>query len=357
MTPTQDPAAANPVLVEVFRGPLVESRHRGAAIIADHNGTTRVAWGNVDMCVFPRSAVKPLQAIPLVESGAADAFAVSDGELALACASHNGETGHVEAVLAWLRRLGLGPGDLECGAHRPLFEGAAEALAASGGKPTAVHNNCSGKHAGFLTLSRHLGCDPRGYVTPEHPVQGRVTAVLQEMYGIDLSPAPLGIDGCSIPTWGVPLRILAGAMARFARPEALGPVRARAAKRLARAMMAHPFMVAGSDRFCTRAMSATPGRVVVKTGAEGVYVAALPESGLGIAVKCDDGAARASQVMMASLLHGLGLLDAAGAADLLTPRLQGVGGRVIGEIRPAGPLAGFAAGRVSRVGNPGGNVK
>ena len=345
MTPIQDPARTDPVVVEVFRGPLVESRHRGAAVITDHNGAIRIAWGDVDRQVFPRSAVKPLQAIPMIESGAADAFAVSDAELALSCASHNGETRHVEAASAWLDRIGLGPGDLECGAHWPLFQEATVALAASGGEPTALHNNCSGKHTGFLTLSCHLGCDPRGYVTPEHPVQGRVTALLEEMYGIDLNPECLATDGCSIPTWGVPLRVLAGAMARFARPDALGPVRARAARRLAGAMMAHPFMVAGSDRFCTRVMSANPGRVVVKTGAEGVYVAALPDAGLGIAVKCGDGATRASQVMMASLLCGLGTLDGAGAADLLSPSVYNVNGRVIGEIRPTGPLATFAAGQ------------
>lgn len=344
MTTPQDSARTNPVLVEVLRGPLVESRHRGAAVITDHDGATRIAWGDVDRQVFPRSAVKPLQAIPMIESGAADAFGVSDAELALSCASHNGEALHVESASAWLHRIGLGPGDLECGAHWPLFQEATVALAANGGEPTALHNNCSGKHTGFLTLSRHLGWDPRGYVNPEHPVQGRITALLEEMYGIDLSPESLGVDGCSIPTWGVPLRILARAMARFARPDALGPVRAAAARRLAGAMMAHPFMVAGSDRFCTRVMSATPGRVVVKTGAEGVYVAALPGPGLGIAVKCDDGTTRASQVMMAALLHGLGVLDGAGAADLLTPAVHNVNGRAIGEIRPIGPLAAFAAG-------------
>ncbi len=340
MIATPDTRAANPVLAEVLRDPEVESHHRGAVVVVDHTGTVHAAWGDGSVPVFPRSAVKPLQAIALVESGAADAFDVTDMELALACASHNGEPRHVEAVGAWLERIGCSPDDLECGSHWPLDETAAMDMVAEGEEPTAVHNNCSGKHTGFLTLARHMGCDLTGYVKPGHPVQRRITAILSEMYGVDLGTAP-GTDGCSIPTWGVSLDNLARAMARLARPDGLDPARADAVRRITRAMSTHPFMVAGTDRFCTRVMESLPGRAVIKTGAEGVYAGFLPEFGLGIALKCDDGAKRASQVMMAAVLQRFlgGFDESDQLADLLTPPLTNANDRQIGTIRPAGPLA------------------
>jgi len=206
---------ANPVLVEVTRGPMVESRHRGTVAVVDDSGTVQAHWGDVNAAVYPRSATKPLQAIGLIESGAADAFALSDSEVALACASHGGEPRHVETVLAWLERLGLTAHDLECGAQWPMNADATHALARDGAVPGAEHNNCSGKHAGFLTLARHMGKPTKGYVKPHHAVQQYVMGTLESMCEVDLSEAPCGIDGCSVPTWALPVGNLALGMAKF----------------------------------------------------------------------------------------------------------------------------------------------
>jgi L-asparaginase II len=192
---TEGVEAANPLLVEVTRGSQVESRHRAAVAVVDTSGAVVLSAGDTGRAVYARSAIKSLQAIALVESGAADAFAVSDVELAMACASHNGEARHVETATAWLARLGLSVDDLECGTQLPGHEPALIALLASGGAATAAHNNCSGKHCGFLTLARHLGVPTKGYVTYEHPVQQRILGVLEGMTGLDLSAAPRGVDG------------------------------------------------------------------------------------------------------------------------------------------------------------------
>lgn len=342
----QPPAVSrNPVLVEVTRGRApghdhVESAHRGAAAVVDSSGRLVAAWGEIDRSVFPRSAVKPLQALPLIETGAADALAVTETEIALACASHGGEPEHVAAVGAWLARMGMGPDALECGGHSPLHEASALAMACAGEWPTAVHNNCSGKHAGMLATAVHLGEPVTGYVEAGHPVQMRVRAALQDMCGADLSAAPVGIDGCSIPTFAMPVVALARAMARFADPDAAGlpATRAAACRRVQTAMAAHPFYVAGTGRCCTAVIEATGGAVLVKTGAEGVYCAAIPASGLGLALKIDDGAKRASEVALVALLDHLAVLDRAQASALSVfarPAIPSRSGASIGEIRPA----------------------
>jgi len=327
-----------PILVEVTRGAMVESRHRGSAAVVDGAGRVAFAWGDTAHPVYARSALKPLQALPLVESGAADAFGLGPRELALACGSHHGEAVHVAAVSAWLARIGLGAGDLECGAHPPVDPDAAKALIASGAAPSALHNNCSGKHAGFLATARHLGEPVRNYVAPEHPVQRRVLATLEAMTGCDLSDAPRGTDGCGIPVIGIPLVGLARAMARMGAPQNLPPARAAAARRLLDAMAAEPLMVSGSTGFATALLRAAGDRVRAKPGAEGVYAAALPRLGLGIALKIEDGAARAAEVAMASLLlRHAGLDDAERAAvqALSRPPISNVAGMTVGEIAAA----------------------
>ncbi|HEY9548485.1 MAG TPA: asparaginase, partial [Kiloniellaceae bacterium] len=303
-----DAEAANPLLVEVTRGSQVESRHRAAVAVVDHQGKVVLAAGDIARTVYARSAIKSLQAIALVESGAADAFALSPPELALACASHSGEPRHVETVIAWLQRLGLSAADLECGAQLPSYEPALIAPLAGGGAATAAHNNCSGKHSGFLTLARHLGVPTAGYVTYEHPVQQRILGVLEGMTGLDLGTAPRGVDGCGIPVIGIPLANMALAMARLGRPDDQPEARQSACARLRQAVAAHPFMVAGSRRFDTRVMEVTGEKALIKTGAEGVYCAAFPELGLGVALKVDDGAGRAAEVLMARLLTRFGIL-------------------------------------------------
>ncbi|MFI4997329.1 MAG: asparaginase [Hyphomicrobiales bacterium] len=293
---------ADPVLVEVTRGGSTESEHRGMLAVMDADGRAVMTLGDTERAVFPRSAVKALQALPLIETGAADRFALTQAELALACSSHSGEPRHVEAAASMLGKAGRDMSCLECGTHWPSNEQAARQLAAAGREPTALHNNCSGKHSGFICVACATNIDPKGYVRPEHAVQRRIKAIFEEMMGVELGEASRGVDGCSIPTYASPLRGLATAFARFGSGVGLSGDRAAAAKRLREAVAAEPFMVAGSRRFDTNVMQALGAKVFTKTGAEGVYCAALPEQGLGIAVKCDDGAGRAAEAVMASLI-------------------------------------------------------
>jgi L-asparaginase II len=321
----------------VRRGERVESEHRVAYAVADADGAVLDAAGAVERPVFPRSAVKPLQALALVESGAVDRFAISEQELALACASHGGEPEHVDLVQAWLARLGLEPAVLECGAHPPTHGPSAERLIAAGRAPEAVHNNCSGKHAGMVTLACHLGVSVAGYSRPDHPVQQLIAGVLRAMTGLAALPAP-AIDGCGVPTWALPLGRLATAMARFGDPAGCVPAaRAVACARLRAAMAAHPHLVAGSGRLCSEILAVAPD-VLAKTGAEGVYVACLPGRRLGLALKVEDGAGRAAQVALLALLqalHAFGPKAAAGLAERLRPQLRNHAGVVVGRIEPA----------------------
>ncbi len=298
----------NPVFVEVTRGDMVESRHRGAAAVVDAGGSVVRSWGDVERPVFSRSAIKPLQALPLIETGAAERFGVSDKEIALACGSHGGAPEHVRPVAAWLERIGLAPGDLECGTHPRMDDAAAGALLRAGEEPSPLHNNCSGKHAGFLTTAVHLGEATAGYVRPDHPVQRRIEGTLADLGGVGLEGAARGTDGCGIPVIAMPLTAIARAMARLADPRDLAPARAAAARRIVAAMTEHPNLVAGRERFDTVAIAAGGGAFVVKIGAEGVHVAAVPRLGLGVALKIDDGARRAAETVMAALLRHLGAL-------------------------------------------------
>lgn len=332
---------ANPVLVEVTRGDRVESRHRGAFAVVGADGRIVAAAGDVDVPVFPRSAVKALQALPLVESGAADAFGFGARELALAQASHGGEPAHVQGVSAMLSAMGLDETALECGTHAPSHPASAAELIRRGENPSPLHNNCSGKHANFLAVARHLGIDHRRYVGAHHPVQEMVRGALQDMTGAAHDADNCGTDGCSIPTYAVPLPALAGGFARLATGAGLASDRAKAAGRLYAASTGEPFYVAGTGRFDTEAMTRLKGAALLKTGAEGVYCAALPGPGLGIALKCDDGATRAAEAIMAALLARL-LPEHAGA---LAPWMHGPvktrRGVPIGEARAvAGAFAG-----------------
>lgn len=328
----------NPVLVEVSRGDMIESQHRGAVAVVDAAGRAIAVWGDIDSLAYARSAIKPLQALPLIESGAADRFGLGDVEIALACASHIGEPEHVEAVAQWLARIGLGPQDLECGAHLPLNERAATELLRAGGTPSALHNNCSGKHAGFLCTAVHLGEPTRDYSRADHLVQQRVRRVLEDMSGASLTEAPAGIDGCGIPVIGMSLRGTATAMARLACPAKFPPQRAAAAERVLRAMRTEPHMVAGNGRFCTELMRLIGASAVVKTGAEGVFTAVLTKQGLGVALKIDDGAPRAAEVAIGALMVHLGVLDdrtRAALVDHLQPHIRNCPGIIVGCLRPA----------------------
>ena len=320
------------VMVEAWRGGVAESAHRGHAVICDAKGEIRAAWGDSRAVILPRSSCKMLQALPLVESGAG--ASLSEERLALSCASHQGAAMHVGRVARWLEDIGLGEGDLRCGPQVPDDRAERARLREGFEAPGQLHNNCSGKHAGFLTLGRHLGAGPE-YVEIDHPVQLAVRAAFEEMTG---APSPgWGIDGCSAPNFATTVHGLALAMARMADPRGLGPVREAAARRLVGAMVAHALLVDGEGAATSELMLAMCGRVAVKTGAEAVYVAILPEQGLGVALKIEDGATRASESAIAAILVRLGAIDARhpAAARRLEPPVLSRRGAVAGAIRPA----------------------
>lgn len=318
-------------MIELWRGGQRESLHHGDAVVCDTKGVIE-AWGRPEQIVFPRSSCKMIQALPLLESGAAEAAGLSDRQLALACASHNGARMHVEAVDGWLRGLGLAEPDLRCGSHMPRDPDENRRLTCSDESPCQLHNNCSGKHAGFLTLTRHLGAGP-DYVAADHPVQQAVKAAFEEVTG-ETSPG-YGIDGCSAPNWSCSLAGLGRAMAAFASPG--DDQRGRAMRRLTGAMRAHPEMVAGEGRACTVLMRAAGGQVAAKTGAEAVFVAMLPEQGLGVALKIADGGTRAAEAAITAILVHLGVLapNDPAVGQFLTDPIRNWRGLVTGEMRTA----------------------
>ncbi|MCQ8780850.1 asparaginase [Mangrovibrevibacter kandeliae] len=293
---------SNPVLVEVTRGPRVESLHRGAIAVVDAAGAALLAHGDVERPVFPRSAVKVFQGLPLVESGAADAYGFGEKELSLATASHSGEPEHVRLAGDILARAGLDEGRLECGCHWPSNFDVARAMVQRGEEPGQLHNNCSGKHSGFLCTAVHLGEDPTGYVGKDHPVQRRARAAMEDLTGATLGEDVRGTDGCSIPNYAAPLAGFALGFAKLAGGTGVSAERATAGRRLMQAAMAEPWYMSGTGRACVALMQAAPGRVYVKTGAEGVFCGGVPELGLGFALKIDDGAGRASEVAAAATL-------------------------------------------------------
>jgi L-asparaginase II len=319
-----------------MRGDTVESRHRGAAAVVDADG--RVLWsrGDIERPVFPRSAVKAIQALPLLESGAAERFGLTPAEIALAVSSHSGEPAHAESALQMLKKAGRDAGCLECGTQWPTSEAASRAILRQGGQPSALTNNCSGKHAGFVCLACELDADPKGYVAAGHVVQREVKAALEGVTGARHDPDLSGIDGCSIPTYAIPLRAMALGFARLGTGHGLAPGRAKAAQRIREAVAAHPTMVAGPGRVDTRVAEILGERAFVKTGAEGVYCGALPELGLGFALKCEDGSGRGSEVAMVALLERFLPLDEAireRLAPLREPVLTNWNGIEVGRVR------------------------
>ena len=294
----------NPILAEIIRAGIVESFHRGSVAICSSAGETIYSNGNVKNHVFPRSAIKALQALPLVQSGAAAAFGLNGKEISVACASHGGEKVHVDTVRSILRKAGLEEEALLCGSHWPLYAPAAREIAAKKEIATSVHNNCSGKHAGMLATAKHLGEPLADYVNRKHPVQQRIEAVISEFCDTSLEEAPCGTDGCSVPTWALPLDAMALGFARFSVSSNNHSAWGNSCSTIIDAVRHQPMLVAGSDRFCTKIMTAVP-RLFAKTGAEGVYCGCVPHAGIGITVKCDDGASRAAEVIFAKALASL----------------------------------------------------
>jgi L-asparaginase II len=293
-------------MVELWRGGRMESQHLGHAVICDEAGQVVQAWGNPDAIIFPRSSCKMVQALPLIESGAADAFGLTDKQLAFACASHQGAHIHSDAARAWLADLDLGEETLRCGPQKPGDKEARFEMIRAGETPCQVHNNCSGKHCGFLTLNKHLGGGAE-YIDPNHPVQMAAKEALEDTS--DEASSGYGIDGCSAPNFATSVTGLARSMAFFASAHERSGTRADAAARLVNAMRTYPEMVAGEGRACTELMRAMDGKVAIKTGADGVYIAIIPEKKLGIALKISDGATRGSECAIAAILIQLGVLD------------------------------------------------
>ncbi|MEO1640060.1 MAG: asparaginase [Pseudomonadota bacterium] len=327
---------AKPVdLVEIWRGDHLESLHQGHAVVCDAQGEVVEAWGDPSALIYPRSSCKMVQALPLLESGAG--AHLTDTQLALACASHNGAAIHTEMVRAWLDDLGLSDDAFRCGPQPPGDKPAREALIRAGDTPCQYHNNCSGKHSGFLTLAKHLNAGPE-YVEIDHPVQVAIKAAFEEVTGED-SPFH-AIDGCSAPNHACTVHGLARGMAFFASAGARSDGRSKAAVKLAGAMARHPEYVAGEGRACTALMRAMDHKVTVKTGAEGVFIAIIPEKQLGVALKITDGATRASEAAITAILVRLGVLDAAHptAQAYMQPAVKNWRGLVTGQVRPAAAL-------------------
>ena len=319
-------------MTEIWRGPFLESVHMGHAVVCDSSGEIVEAWGDPDKIVLPRSSCKMIQALPLITSGAADAAGLTTEHLALACASHRGAPMHTERVSRWLADLGLDDDDLRCGAHAPYDTDTYHRMLIAGENICQWHNNCSGKHTGFLTLSKHLGGGPE-YLEIDHPVQRAVLEAFERVTG-EVSPGH-AIDGCSAPNFASSLHGMARAMAHFAAsPDG------SAEARLHKAMRLHPELVAGENRPCTDLMRATGGKVALKTGAEGFYTAILPEKKLGVALKISDGASRASECAIAAILVKLGVLEADHPATTAVMNVPIHNRRQIqtGWVRPAPPL-------------------
>ena len=314
---------------------MCESVHQGHAVVCDASGDIVTAWGDPAKVIFPRSSCKMLQALPLLESGAG--ANLSTEQVALACASHNGAAIHTTRVNAWLQDLGMTDDDFRCGPQTPADKEAKYGLIRAHESPCQVHNNCSGKHAGFLTLNRYLG-GGADYEKIDHPVQQAVKEAFEETVQED-SPG-YGIDGCSAPNHACTVQGLARAMAFFASAEERTDARSQAAARLVQAMTAFPELVAGETRACTELMRAMNGRVAIKTGADGVFVAIIPEKKLGVALKIRDGATRASESAIAAILVKLGVLEAEhpAAQARMNPIQRNWRGIVTGQIRPTATL-------------------
>lgn len=319
-------------MTEIWRGPFLESTHLGHAVVCDETGQIVHAWGDPNATVLPRSSSKMIQALPLITSGAADAAGLTTEQLALACASHQGAAIHTSRVATWLDTLGLSDDAFRCGPQEPADRPARDALICAHEKPCQMHNNCSGKHSGFLTLTKHLKAGP-DYIDPSHPVQ---KACLEAFETITNETSPgFGIDGCSAPNHASSLHGMARAMAHFAAAPA-----GSAEARLHEAMRLHPELVAGEGRACTELMRAMNGRVAIKTGAEAFFIAIIPELKMGVALKIIDGGTRAAECAIAAILVKLGVLDANHPATLkrMNAPVKNWVGTQTGMIKPAAGL-------------------
>lgn len=328
----------NPVLVNRWRGNAIENRHRGSVAVVESSGRVFAALGDVQRAVFPRSAIKFLQAIPFVESGAVEAYSLDDRHIALSCASHNGEPIHVGLASDWLDRIKCTLDDLECGAELPLHQATQFELMSEGRGPQRTHHNCSGKHLGFLSTCKQLGEQTHNYRLYNHAAQQRWFEVLESITNTRVAQLPWGYDGCAIPSLAIPLQRIALAMARFGDFERFDGDRRIAVERIHSAVANNPYLVAGMDRLCTSLMDGLDSKMLIKNGADGVYIAVIPEHKLGVALKIDDGNDAAARVALGAVLQSLGVMTSAeltSLADYFRPSITNSRGEAVGRMEPS----------------------
>ena len=331
---------SNPILVETIRGDSPETIHRGSFSVVDAHGKVVMAAGETDAPVFPRSGLKPIQTLALCETGAAKAFGLGHANIALACASHDGDPTHTEIIENWLDKIGCNSNDLVCNPRLPVAQEDKKTLTQPKENLTALHDPCSGKHAGFLTIAKHLGYPILGYNRMDHPVQQRVIGIIEQMTGLDLFETPKAMDGSGVPTLGIPLGNVSLAMARLSNPHDQPDDRKAACNRVLKAMSMEPFLVAGKGRFSTRVLEALGPVCIVKSGGEGIYCGTLIKRRLGIAIKIDDGSRIAAETVMISLLQKLKILTEGALGRLLNliePPIFSRSGEVVGVVKPKHP--------------------
>lgn len=324
-------------LVNVERGEYVESGHDGHIAVVNADGQLLYSSGNPKRSTFARSSMKPLQAIPIIETGAADYYNMQSADIALACASHNGEDQHTTRVQNILTRLDLNIEDLKCGIHPPRWRETYEQIIKENAPITSIYNNCSGKHSGMLTTAKYMNESTEDYYQLDHPVQQRILEVISDLSEVPKDDIEIGIDGCGVPVHGIPLERIALCFAKMAQPEEFGDKRRNAIQTVTASMMGAPEMVGGTDRFCTDFMKVMDGRMFGKAGAEGVYCIGDLETGLGIAIKIEDGNGRATNPVAVEVLSQLGLLTAEQMEGLATyhkPQLRNAREEVIGQLKP-----------------------
>jgi L-asparaginase II len=333
---------ASEILAKVIRGETVESIHRGHFIVLDGDGNTIAQAGDPDTITFYRSSCKFFQAIPLITSGAADAFGYTEEEIALACASHSGQKRHVEIAASMLAKIGLDETALHCGTHLPFYRPAANELIREGKSPSTLHNNCSGKHSAMLAVAKQIGADIAIYEHLENPVQQQILDVVSKFTGIPRDDIAIGSDGCCVPNFAVPVRAMARSIVSLiSRADSFGRNVSDAAKRLIAATLNHPELIGGTDRLDTQIMQAAPDKVISKVGADGVWLAGvLPSdqwpSGLGIALKIEDGDDnRGRPVVVVEILRQLGVLGEDDLPEISPMPVKNRRGEVIGEVIPA----------------------
>jgi L-asparaginase II len=296
-------------LVDVYRGGRVESSHVGHIAVVDSTGRLLYSVGDPYRVTYARSAFKPIQVIPIVETGAADSYSLSDADLSLLCGSHSGEKQHTSRVLSILERAGLTEEALKCGTHVPFNQEAYKELIQDGNELTAQYNNCSGKHSGMLVTAKHMNETLQDYYLPDHPVQQRIIQAVSDVAGFPKEDIGIGIDGCGVPVFAMPLERLAYAFARLAQPQTLGDERSKVVEKITTAMTKHPEMVGGTGRFCTDFMKVGQGRLFGKAGAESVYSIGDKETGIGIAIKVEDGNDRAMYPVALEVLKQLDMIS------------------------------------------------